>query len=91
MVITTSTRRWRRTALTRADGPPVPDDCSLIDDRFGGIARIYRVNGGPSDGQWFWPVQVEAHGRPWNAGTGYCTTGAEAKQAVEDIVGTWEA
>jgi hypothetical protein len=78
--------KWRRTALTRADGSPVPDDWSLVDERLGGIARIYRVNGGPGDGQWFWAVQVDAQGRPWNAGTGYCETGAEAKQAVEEIV-----
>lgn len=84
--MTTSTRRWRRTALTRADGSPVPDDWSLIDEQLGGIARIYRVNGGPGDGTWFWAVQVDAQGRPWNAGTGYCATGAEAKQAVEAIV-----
>lgn len=74
-----SDRRWRRTALTRADGRPVPDDWSLVDEQLGPVARIYKETGGPRDGQWFWTVLVDGLGRPWNGGTGHCATGAEAK------------
>lgn len=81
-----SERRWCRTALTRADGAPVEDDWSLVDERLGPIARIYRVVGGPQDGTWFWTVLVDAQGRPFNAGSGSVPTGAEAKAAVEKIV-----
>jgi hypothetical protein len=75
--------QWRRTALTRADGAPVPDDWCLVDPQLGPIARIYRVTGGPRDGNWFWAVQIDKQGRPWNGGTGYCPSGREAKEAVE--------
>ena len=69
--------KWRRTALTRADGSQVPDDWCLVDPQLGPIARIYRVTGGPRDGQWCWAVQIDEHARPWNSGTGYCPTGRE--------------
>ena len=81
-----TTRRWRRTALTRADGSPVPDDWSLVDEQLGPMARIYRITGGPQDGQWFWTVLVDAQGRPWNSGTGNVSSGAEAKAAVERVL-----
>ncbi len=64
----------------------MPDDWSLIDARGQPIGRIYRMTGGPTDGQWFWTVLVDAQGRPWNGRTGCCPTGREAKQAVEGRV-----
>jgi hypothetical protein len=79
-------RKWRRTDLRGADGHHVRDDWCLIDEKLGPIARIYRLTGGPQDGQWFWAVQIDAHGRPWNSGSGSEAIGAEAKAAVEAIV-----
>lgn len=84
------TRKWRRTDLTGADGAPVPDDWCLVDEKLGAIARIYKVVGGPLDGNWFWAVQVDAQGRPWNSGTGYCATGKEAKETVEAMIAGFE-
>jgi hypothetical protein len=77
------TRISRRTALTRADGQLVADDWAFIDASGQAIARIYRVTGGPRDGEWFWSVLVDAEGRPWNGGTGYELTGAAAKAQCE--------
>jgi hypothetical protein len=71
-------RKWRRTALTGPDGAPVPDDWSLVDPALGPIARIYRMTGGPQGGQWYWAVQIDAQGRPWNSSSGNAATGAEA-------------
>jgi hypothetical protein len=79
-------RRWRRTDLVRADGSLPPDDWRLTDPTLGAITRIYRPTGGPQGGRWFWAVQVDAKGRPWNGGTGYAPTGAEAKAAFEAIL-----
>jgi hypothetical protein len=62
----------------------VPDDWSLIDERLGPIARIYRINGGPQDGAWFWSVRINEDGKPWNGGTGHA-----AKAAVEAILSTY--
>jgi hypothetical protein len=76
-------RKWRRTALTLYDGRPVPDDWTLVDAADQALGRIYKTTGGPLDGHWFWTVLVNAQGWPWNAGTGYCPTGREAKAAVE--------
>lgn len=77
--------KWRRTALTGADGAPVPDDWAFVDERGQPVGRIYLTTGGPRDRQWFWCVLIDAQGRPWNGGTGYCPTGREAKQAVEKL------
>jgi len=77
------TRKWRRTGLTRADGQLALDDWSLVDDNGRALARIYKTAGGPRDSQWFWSVLVDAEGRPFNGGTGYEPTGAEAKAACE--------
>ncbi len=60
-----------------------PDDWVLTDERGQPVGRIYKMTGGPKDGQWFWTVLIDAHGRPWNGGTGYCATGREVKEAVE--------
>ena len=54
------------------------------------MARIYKVRGGPQDSAWFWVEQVDAQGRPWNSGTGYCLTGKEAREAVERIIDGFE-
>jgi hypothetical protein len=78
--------KWRRTALTRADGSPVPDDWSLLDEQLGEIARIYRMTGGSQHGQWFRAVQIEALGRPCNSGSGNAPSGQEAKASVERIL-----
>ncbi len=75
--------RWRRTALTAANGGPVEDDYSLLGAAGQAVARIYKVGGGPYDGHWFYALQVDEQGRPRNAGTGYCATGREAKQVCE--------
>jgi hypothetical protein len=77
--------KWRRTPLTRADGSPVPDDWTLADERGQPVGRIYLTTVGPKDGQWLWTVLIDAQGRPWNGGTGYCATGREAKEAVEAL------
>ncbi len=76
-------RRWRRADLIAANGRPVDDDYCLLDDAGQAVARIYKVRGGPYDGHWFYALQVDEQGRPWNAGTGYCATGREAKQICE--------
>lgn len=81
--------RWRRTALTRGDGSPVPDDWCLVDERLGEIARIYRITGGPQNSSWFWAVLVDAQGLPWNSGSGNAPSGAEAKAKVERIISAW--
>ena len=39
--------------------------------------------GGPQDGRWFWALQMDAEGKPYNSGTGTCATGKEAKEEVE--------
>ncbi len=78
--------RWRRTALIAAIGP-VADDYCLYDAAGQPVARIYKVRGGPYDGHWFYALQVDEQGRPWNAGTGYCATGREAKEICEMLAG----
>ncbi|GLI92322.1 hypothetical protein [Methylocystis echinoides] len=62
------------------------DDWSLIDEQLGAIARVCRMTGGPQDGQWFWAVQIDELGRPWNSGSGNAPSGQEAKAAVERIL-----
>ncbi len=39
--------KGRRTALSRADGSPVPDDWVLADERGQPVGRIYLMTGGP--------------------------------------------
>ncbi len=75
--------RWRRTDLIVASGGPVEDDYCLLDAAGQPVARIYKVRGGPYDGHWFYALQADEQGRPWNAGTGYCATGREAKEICE--------
>ncbi len=79
----TQALKWRRTALTQADGSPVPDDWTLVDARGQAVGRIYKMTGGPQDGHSFWTVLVDEQARPCNGGTGSCPTGPEAKAAVE--------
>lgn len=82
-------RRWRRTALIGANGLPVPDDWCLEDEQLGPVARIYRIRGGPRDGHWFWCVQVDANGRPFNGGSGSVPSGREAREAVERVFASY--
>ncbi len=35
--------KWKRTALTQADGSPVADDWTLANDRGQLVGRIYRM------------------------------------------------
>ncbi len=75
--------KWRRILLTKTDGRFVRDDWRLELPNGDAVARIYRVRGGPRDGRWFWAVQIDAHFRPWNSGTGCAKTGRDAREAVE--------
>jgi hypothetical protein len=79
--------RWRRTAFARIDGAVdiAEDDWSLMIDRLP-AARIYRVNGGPNDGRWFWAVQIGPGRVPFNGGTGHAGGGREAREACEAIL-----
>jgi len=81
--------RWRRTVIKGLSHDPgiVDDDWSLNDSRGQSYARIYKVRGGPNDAAWFWTVIVDSDGRPWNAGTGYATSGREAREACEARLG----
>lgn len=79
----TSTRNWRRTRLTRADGSPIPDDWTLEDATGQPLGRIYAETGGPQGGCWFWAVQVAPDGTPFNGGTGHAASGREAREVVE--------
>lgn len=79
----TTTRNWRRTRLSRADGSPIPDDWTLEDNAGQPLGRIYAETGGPQGGRWFWAVLVTPDGTPFNGGTGHAATGKEAREAVE--------
>ena len=70
-------RRWRRTSFRRLDGRVEfsPDDWTLADPAGQPLARIYRTTGGPQAGRWAWFVLVDAHGRPFNGGTGTAEEG----------------
>ena len=79
--------KWRRTAFTRIDGAveTVENDWSLLVDGLS-AARIYRVNGGPHDGRWFWAVQIGPDRIPFNSGTGNADGGREARETCEAIL-----
>lgn len=79
----TRSARWRRKRLTRADGPPIPDDWTLEDETGQPLGRIYAETGGPKGGRWFRAVLVAPYGTPFNGGTGHAATGCEAREAVE--------
>jgi hypothetical protein len=68
---------WRRTAFTSINGNVeiAPDDWTLLDPPGEPLARLYKVMGGPQDGQWYWSVG--------NGGTGFTATGHEAREACE--------
>lgn len=61
------------------------DDWSLADGGLS-IARLYRIVGGPQDGQWAWFVQVLPDGTPGNGGTGVEATGKAAREACERLL-----
>lgn len=79
--------KWRRTAHKRLDGKieVMEDDWSLADGGLS-IARLYRIAGGPQDGQWAWFVQVFPDGTPGNGGTGFAATGTEARESCESLL-----
>jgi hypothetical protein len=81
------TLKWRRTAFARIDGAVdiAEDDWSLMIDGMS-AARIYRVRGGPHDGQWFWAVQIGPGRVPFNSGAGNADGGHEAREACEAIL-----
>jgi hypothetical protein len=53
---------WRRTAFTSINGNVeiAPDDWTLLDPSGEPLARLYKVFGGPQDGQWYWTVLIHA-------------------------------
>ncbi len=75
--------KWRRTWLKGADGSYDPNDWTLRADDGRNLARIYRIKHGPQQGRWFWAVQVDQQGWPFNGGTGTEATGREAREACE--------
>ena len=75
--------KWRRTNILSADGSIRDDDWTLYADDGRNLARIYQVSHGPREGQWFWAVQIDTQGRPWNGGTGTEATGREAREACK--------
>jgi hypothetical protein len=56
---------WRRTAFTSINGDVeiAPDDWTLLDPSGEPLARLYKVFGGPQDGQWYWTVLFMRDGR----------------------------
>jgi hypothetical protein len=71
--------RWRRTTSQNADDSLESDDWSLVDDQGQTAARLYKVRGGPRDGQWFWTVPVDERDKTRNGASGYCWTGTQTK------------
>jgi len=76
---------WRRTAFTSISGNVdiAPDDWTLLDPSGEPLARLYKVFGGPQDGQWYWTVLFMPDGNVGNGGTGFAATGREAREACE--------
>jgi len=79
--------KWRRAAFRRIDGAVdiAEDDWSLMIDGMS-VARIYRMRGGPHDGQWFWAVQIGPGRVPFSGGTGNADGGRKAREACEAIL-----
>jgi hypothetical protein len=69
---------WTRTF------PETPADFAASDGDTH-VGRIYRLNGGPSDGRWLWVMQAFLHNKHHNDG-GYLDTKDEAAAAVEESV-----
>jgi hypothetical protein len=76
---------WRRTAFEDGSGSVevALDDWTLLDPSGEPLARLYKVFGGPQDGQWYWTVLFMRDGRVGNGGTGFTATGHEAREACE--------
>ena len=60
-----------------------PDDWTLLDPSDEPLARLYKVFGGPQDGQWYWSVLFMPDGSVGNGGNGFTPTGREAREACE--------
>lgn len=76
--------KWKRTMLVDIGGVrmALPDDWCLVDGALS-LARIYRLIGGPLEGNWAWFVQVFPDGTPGNGGTGTEESQTAAREACE--------
>ena len=76
---------WRRTAFESISGDVeiAPDDWTLLDPFGEPLARLYKVFGGPQNGQWYWTVLFMPDGSVGKGGTGFTATGREAREACE--------
>ena len=62
--------------------PDVPRDFTAHDgDAY--VGRIYRIDGGPRSGQWFWVMGGQIHGL-WRNLVGYASSKDDAVRAVEE-------
>jgi hypothetical protein len=52
--------KWRRTDV---NGEIAPDDWILLDPSGEPLARLYKVFGGPQNGQWYWTVEPDLQRR----------------------------
>ena len=55
-----------------------PVDWTLLDPSGEPLARLYKVFGGPQNGQWYWTVLFMPDGSVGKGGTGFTVTGREA-------------
>jgi hypothetical protein len=76
---------WRRTAFESISGDVeiALDDWTLLDPSGEPLARLYKVFGGPQNGQWYWTVLFMPDGSVGKGGTGFTATGREAREACE--------
>ena len=77
--------KWRRTSFedTAGNVEIAPDDWTLFDPSGKPVARLYKMAAGPKNGQWYWTVLVRPDGSQGSGGTGFASTGREARQACE--------
>jgi hypothetical protein len=81
-------RNWRRTSFKRPDRTAgvARNDWTLSDDASRALARIYRYLYGANAGAWFWMVLIAPDGTPFNAGSGFAATEAEAREICEAMI-----
>jgi hypothetical protein len=84
----TTRRNRRRTSFKRPDGAAgaAKDDWTLSDDAGRALARICRYLYGANAGRWFWTVLIAPDGTPFNAGSGFAATEAEARKICEAMI-----